>query len=81
MPKTEASDRFQGLCLMAYKGSETIWVYDNLPPAARELVRNSSFNICAACLMNLDGQRRDYKSVIENMENMIRCEEVNGEPI
>ena len=72
----EASDRFQGLCLIEMAGSETIEAFDRLPPYARELVRNSSFNLCAACVAEQAMPLNDYKFAIQRMEAMIRCEEV-----
>ena len=84
----EISDKYQGLCLVDYRGSETIAQYDKMSPEARQLVRNSSFNICPACIMDIARElafRRtndlipdlwDYQCAIHRMETQIRCEEV-----
>lgn len=93
MPKIEASDRFQGLCLQSCPGSEFMVNYDHLPPQVRARSSSSPFNLCAACIEDIAArladtdnvrwhpQSRHYLAAIESMENMIRCEEVNGEPI
>ena len=82
----EASDRFQGLCLINAKGSEFMSYYDTMPAETRKLVRNSSFNLCAACIVNRAVDKaikqqlnrplpRHYELAVKEMENMIRCEE------
>ena len=79
MPKMEASDRFQGLCLENEPGAgrKYLYIYDMLPPYARELVRNSSFNLCLACLEGLAvRQTTSWPVAIKRMETMIRCKEV-----
>jgi len=79
----EANDKFQGLCLEDRQGKDFIGKYDIMPPRIRELVRNSSFNICAACLQKEANQRArkrnlfnvteiDYKIALKKMEDMIR---------
>ena len=43
--------------------------YDALPAAVRERLRNSPFNLCAACV----GEgRSDYMKTIEKMEKDLR---------
>jgi len=87
MPKMQASDKFQGLCLQSSQGSMFMSYYDVMPPATRELVRNSSFNLCAACVRDravIQAGRQmlnfpllqHYELAVKEMETMIRCEEV-----
>lgn len=88
MPKMEASDRFQGLCLLSMEGSQFMSSHDNFPPEVRVRSSSSPFNLCAACIHDIalgysiqeTGQwlpkPRHYLSAIERMENQIRCEEV-----
>ena len=87
MRKMEASDKFQGLCLVSYQGSDFMLVYDAMPPSVRELVRNSSFNLCAACVRDMAMSQallqnttyvspQHYELAVKEMETMIRCEEV-----
>ena len=81
MPKSTASDKFQGLCLQAMNGCQTISSFDGLPSEIREIVRNSSFNLCPACLLDMaGGQKGDIRSAIGQMEHLIRCEEIKNEP-
>jgi hypothetical protein len=45
--------------------------YDDLPPAIRERLRCSPFNLCAACVV--DGRDEGgYLRTIEYMEQMLR---------
>lgn len=88
MPKMEASDRFQGLCLMAMEGSQFMSIHDRFPPEVRVRASLSPFNLCAACLYDIAGslavaeighwhpKPKHYLSAIERMESLIRCEEV-----
>ncbi len=86
MPKMQASDKFQGLCLESSQGSMFMSYYDVMPPATRELVRNSSFNLCAACVQHMAYKYKQanqpallpqhYELAVKEMETMIRCEEV-----
>jgi len=83
----EASDKFQGLCLESGQGSRFMPAFDAMPSATRELVRNSSFNLCAACVHDravIQAERQmlnyplqqHYQLAVKEMETMIRCEEV-----
>lgn len=85
--KMEMSDKFQGLCLESMQGKDLIGNYDIMPPQIRELVCNSNFNICPACLCDMAiefANKRlehyptpeDYKRALEQMESMIRNMEV-----
>jgi hypothetical protein len=76
MSQMEASERFQGLCLIAMEGSKTIIKYDYQSPQVRAMIRNSSFNLCAACVQDMayfsahergsnEPTDRDYKLAIE----------------
>lgn len=87
MPKMEASDRFQGLCLESLKGHEFMDVYDAMPVSIREIFKASSFNICPACLQDqankiADGEmdnyptEKHYRMALSEIEQMIRCEEI-----
>jgi hypothetical protein len=85
--KMEASNKFQGLCLVAVEGYRLMEHYDYLPPMVRKRLQDSPFNLCPACVMELTAERASklrarqldpqfYLHAIETMENMIRCEEV-----
>ena len=75
MPKMEASDRFQGLCLQSSKGQLYMKDFDRLPPEIREKLRESPFNLCTACVLE-QAMTGTLLSSIHKMETMIRCEEV-----
>jgi len=75
MPKMEASDRFQGLCLQSSKGQFYMKNFDRLPPEIRERLRESPFNLCTACVIQ-QAEMGSFLSSIHRMEAMIRCEEV-----
>lgn len=50
----DARQRFQGLCLQSTEGSR--WMnlhFDALPPAVRERLRESPFNLCPACVADI----------------------------
>lgn len=87
MPKMEASDKFQGLCLQSMEGWQLMGDYDQMPRQIRERLSNSAFNICPACVYviarDMAAQNHcntpnfhHYSSAIDSMENMLRCEEV-----
>jgi hypothetical protein len=46
----KADDREQVVCLTGDAGHEWIHCYDSLPPTVRRRLRNSPYDICAACL-------------------------------
>jgi hypothetical protein len=46
----EQSDVLQVKCYTSDEGHVWIADYDKLPPAVRRRLRESSFNLCAACL-------------------------------
>lgn len=54
------TDRFQGLCLASEDGAgaKYIYMYDQFPPQIRELIRNSTANICMACLHSISIELR-----------------------
>lgn len=75
-------DRFQGLCLQSEDGWEFMSTFDEMPWEVRNELRNSPFNLCPACVFDVA-----YKigsscepffliKAIREMEQMIRCEEV-----
>ena len=48
----------QGLCLVGREGSHYMKSdFDGLPPATRELLSNSRYNICPACFRRCGGGR------------------------
>jgi hypothetical protein len=49
--KQNPNDEEQVYCLTADEGHVWIHTYDTLPVAVRRRLRNSPFNICAACLV------------------------------
>lgn len=71
------TDRFQGKCLVNAEGYRFMTgFYDYMPPEAREKLRNSRFNICAACVreeaLRLAGDNfvriEHYLKAIRNIE-------------
>ena len=84
MPKMEASDGYQGLCLVAAQGRLYMHNYDALPAPVRNRLKNSPFNICAACVYQLaENQSTDpaiteaeFMAAIAQMERQILCEEI-----
>lgn len=44
------TDRYQGHCLRSVNGHETISSFDSAPFFARELMRNSRYNLCPICV-------------------------------
>jgi hypothetical protein len=80
----DARQRFQGLCLWSDEGRAHMDCFDEMPEQAREAVRNSPFNICAACLLDktreLDGDDDNllYIQALHNMEELIREQESAG---
>lgn len=90
MSKTQANDKFQGLCL-SYQddaGKAYIYLYDRMPPELREMIQNTPSNLCIMCLIDRarelsqhDGNYDlptlyHYRTAIQAMEAAIRCEEV-----
>lgn len=74
---------FQGVCFVASAGH--LWMkgyFDYFPPEVRERLRNSPFNMCAACLrenaiieLNDGLITRDYLKAIEMFEKQIIAKE------
>ena len=87
MTKLIPNDDFQGMCLVALSGNVTITVFDTLPPTVKEAIRNSSFNLCRACVVDAANQLandrlenypllNDYHSAIKAFETSLMCQEV-----
>lgn len=74
------NDRFQGMCLQSVEGRDLMNSFDQLPPLARNRLRQSPFNICPACVNDAVNERgrfhditpSDYEEVISSFENQIR---------
>lgn len=49
-------------------GAKYMPLFDMLPPDIRKEVRNSSINICTACLVNLRGQYGGYLKTLRRFE-------------
>lgn len=64
------AQRFQGLCLMQEEGWMHMDAYDDLPPDIRQRLRDSPFNLCAACVNC--GHRDDMEDQICHMERLLR---------
>jgi hypothetical protein len=73
-------------CLTGDEGHVWIGSYDELPPAVRQRLRNSPFNLCAACLVafvlpDVQRRHRSYTRVkalfaaIDIMETEVRKEQ------
>lgn len=75
-------DQFQGICRIAMDGWEFMDIFDLLPLKSREALRNSTFNLCTACVVEAAHKMGDSESTsnilraIEQIEHQIRCEEV-----
>ncbi len=48
--KVVVDDVFQGMCIVSASGQDTISCYDEMMPRVRERLRNSRYNLCAACV-------------------------------
>lgn len=78
----QATDKFQGKCLINSEGWQYMrWVFDRFPPRVRERLRDSPFNICAACVgdvanLGVGGSELAYLDAIDQIEARIRA----GEP-
>jgi hypothetical protein len=64
-------------CLVS---AEDGWSYmeqfDRMPPATRERLRQSPYNLCAECLFyEAFARDGDYHAAIDEMERQIRCQE------
>lgn len=74
---------FQGKCLQSTNGAT--WMvshFDGMPSSIRRRLRESPFNLCAACvgdlalakvMRNSMGMEKAYLSSINEMEEMIRA--------
>lgn len=51
-PRTNNEEIEQVFCMTAEAGRVWIHAYDDLPVSVRRRMRNSHFNICAACLVS-----------------------------
>jgi len=78
-------------CLTGDEGHVWIESYDELPPAVRQRLRESPFNLCAACLVvyvlpEVYRQHPSYTrlkallAAIELMEAEVRKEQVSAAP-
>lgn len=75
------SDRnlFQGKCLLSTEGFRHMPIFDRFPPLVRERLRNSPFNLCAACVVTAAGASHKgmlnrLLAAISSMEEAIRRE-------
>jgi hypothetical protein len=65
-----ARQRFQGLCLVSDEGWKFMCDnFDDFPPKIRQRLRNSPFNLCAACVYN-DGLSDSEESLLHAIETM-----------
>jgi hypothetical protein len=70
------ADVLQVDCLLSADGWQTIGFYDDMPPPVRARLRESSFNLCAVCVVErahiITGARvpsaADYMAAIDLME-------------
>jgi len=67
----------QDICWESTEGRKWMTYYfDKWPPEVRERLRNSPYNICAACIDNrLIDTDNDYFQAIKYLEDKIRKEE------
>ena len=79
----QATDSFQGLCLVSSEGFLHMDEYDQLRPEVRKRLRESPYNLCAACVNDAaekfpdnNSGELDYITAISSMEQQIRCEEI-----
>ena len=81
VPSAKQDEILQVRCYTADRGHVWIESYDALPPVVRKRLRNSPFNLCAACLVMfvLPKVRRKYPTrekalfaAIEIMEAEVR---------
>jgi hypothetical protein len=76
----------QGRCLQNSKTPDFMRIYDGFDPASRKRLRESVYDLCAACVRDLAIEimrdRRNYGSsdiyfceAIDQIERQIRCQE------
>jgi hypothetical protein len=71
------SQRFQGLCLVNTEGWAHMDVFDDFPPPIRQRLRDSPFNLCAACIAGEGGDELEkLLPAIETMEATVRMLDV-----
>ena len=89
MSKNLATDLFQGACLVQKDGAGAKYMpyYDYMPSEIRELARNSSYNLCPACILQRANEMKHsyrdagitdsiyYRKAIMEMETEIRMME------
>lgn len=61
-------------CLINEAGWQYMAIFDGFPPETREMLRNSPFNLCAACVGDVLHHNL-AADVISKMEHKIRCME------
>jgi hypothetical protein len=66
-----ARERFQGLCLIKDEGWKYMDLFDDLSPDIRQRLRDSPFNLCAACIVS-EGSDDRLLPAIEMMEAAVR---------
>lgn len=64
--------RFQGKCFVAGEGYRWMHNYDSLPEDIRKRLRDSPFNICAACVLTYSAG--GYHRTIDRFEAAILAE-------
>jgi hypothetical protein len=65
--------RFQGLCFVSTEGWEHMDLFDQFPPEIRQRLRDSPFNLCAACVADAglaDGGNFDADLLMQAIENI-----------
>lgn len=76
MPKMQANDKFQGLCLEQEEGAgrRYMYLYDEFPPEVRKRLQQSPYNLCAACLNAKGAYHSGLRGLIAiaEMERLIR---------
>lgn len=67
---SKGTRKFQGLCLIQGEGWMYMQAYDYLHPEIRQRLRDSPFNLCAACVFEAHGSEME---MIERMESILRA--------
>lgn len=75
--KNITRDTFQGMCLQAYDGRQTIALMDYFSPEIRKRIAESPFNLCPACIYDktLEKTPQGFIQTIERFEATIRSTE------
>jgi hypothetical protein len=81
MPSAKQDEILQVKCLINDEGHVWIHCYDALPATVRQRLRNSPFNLCAACLemVVVPKVKRKYPSLSREQQLLIAIKVMEAE--